>query len=182
MKEQKIKRYRLGVSKTFPATHPRKGEQTWFVEKINEVMIPISHNAIMGKKIHTIRSNYPLWEKRMKEVQAGRAVIELFYWEGKPYHSHQIVFATLDKDSGCGVQELKMVDHGNFTYLTINNPNEKPHIHSDCVDFEQKKSCVKLIQYLSENDGLSLEDFKAWFKGYDLSKKMAIIHFTKFRY
>ena len=34
MKTQKIKRYRLGVSKTFPTTHPRKGEQTFFVEKI----------------------------------------------------------------------------------------------------------------------------------------------------
>ena len=26
------------------------------------------------------------------------------------------------------------------------------------------------------------DDFKEWFKGYDLSKPMAIIHFTAFRY
>ena len=35
---------------------------------------------------------------------------------------------------------------------------------------------------ISKNDGLLLDDFKAWFKGYDLSEPMAIIQFTKFRY
>ena len=166
MKTQKIKRYRLGVSKTFPATHPRKGEQTWFVEKINDVMMPISHNAIMGKKIHTIRSNYPLWAKRMEEVQAGRAVIELFYWADKPYRSKQVVFATLDKDSGCGVQELSFIEN------KIDFPSVPGGGYAARVTTE----------WLSKYDGLSLEDFKAWFKGYDLSKKMAIIHFTKSRY
>ena len=29
---------------------------------------------------------------------------------------------------------------------------------------------------------MSLDDFKAWFKGYDLHKPMAIIHFTNYRY
>lgn len=180
MKIPKIKRYRLGVSTKFPKTHPRAGQSTYFKEQINGSFPYETPDS--RRKIHTIRSNYPLWEKRMEEVQAGRAVIELFYWEDKPYRSKQIVFATLDKDSGCGVQELKMVDHGNFTYLKINNPNEKPHIHSDCVDFEQKKSCVHLIIHLSKNDGLSFQDFKDWFKSYDLSEPMAIIHFTKFRY
>ena len=35
---------------------------------------------------------------------------------------------------------------------------------------------------IANNDGLSLDDWKEWFKGYDLSQSMAIIHFTKFRY
>lgn len=165
MKIEKIKRYRLGVSKTFPTTHPRKGEQTWFVEKIIEVMMPISHNAIMGKKIHTIRSNYPLWKKRMEEVQGDRAVIELFYWADKPYRSKQIVFATLDKDSGCGVQKIE------FNNNEINGPLIGRYLLRK-ID----------IDHISQNDGLSPEDFKAWFKNYDLSKPMAIIHFTKFRY
>jgi len=170
MKTPKIKRYRLGVSKTFPTTHPRKGEQTWFVEKINDVMMPISHNAIMGKKIHTIRSNYPLWEKRMAEVQAGRAVIELFYWADKPYRSKQIVFATLDKDSGCGVSKIHFAQN---------------HVKYGCYHGIVSNDGVTTVineETLAQNDGLSIEDFKAWFKGYDLSKKMAIIHFTKSRY
>lgn len=35
---------------------------------------------------------------------------------------------------------------------------------------------------LAHNDGLSTDDFKEWFRGYDLSQPLAIIHFTKFRY
>lgn len=37
-------------------------------------------------------------------------------------------------------------------------------------------------EILANNDGLSKEDWQEWFRGYDLSKPMAIIHFTKFRY
>jgi len=42
----------------------------------------------------------------------------------------------------------------------------------------------KYVNYLqlANNDGLSAEDFEAWFKGYNLSEPMAIIHFTEFRY
>lgn len=169
MKIQKIKRYRLPVGKTFPATHPRKGEETFFVEKIenNEnlscmsAITRIFSATEFGVKIHTIRSNYPLWEKRMQEVQEGRAVIELFYWDDKPYRSKQIVFATLDKDSGCGVQKLFCDDY----------------LYSALID---GKRCS--FDSIPENDGLSHQDFESWFKGYDLSKPMAIIHFTKFRY
>ena len=175
MKTQKIKRYRLGVSRTFPKGHQRAGEPTYFVEQIKNSLIEFSNEAscndngdvIVNKKLHTIRSNYPLGDKRMKEVQAGRAVIELFYWSGKPYNSPQIVFATLDKDSGCGLQKL------NFVSSSIKG--------IDIPIIDLVKGTVNPTA-LSKNDGLSLEDFKAWFKGYDLSKQMAIIHFTKFRY
>ena len=34
MKTPKIKRYRLGVSRNFPTTHPRKGEPTYFIDSI----------------------------------------------------------------------------------------------------------------------------------------------------
>ena len=40
----------------------------------------------------------------------------------------------------------------------------------------------QFVSDLAKNDGLSLTYFTDWFKGYDLSKPMAIIHFTKFRY
>ena len=74
---KKIKRYRLGVSRNFPTTHPKKGEPTNFDEKIScGCHCPGDCNVCdftQGKKLHTIRANYPLWEKRMKEVQAGRA-------------------------------------------------------------------------------------------------------------
>ena len=178
IKTPKIKRYRLGVSRNFPATHARKGEPTYFIEKINSglskyedrLSVSIGLNKI-SKKIHTIRGNYELWAKRMAEVQAGKAVIELFYWSGKPYHKDengvgQVVFATLDKYSGCGVQEL------GFTGNEIEFPK---------IDTILKSYWIN-IGALAKNDGLSLEDFKEWFKKYDLSKPMALINFTKFRY
>jgi hypothetical protein len=163
MKTAKIKRYRLGVSRNFPTTHVRKGEQTCFVDKIMG-NFPFEENK--WKKIHTIRSNYELWAKRMAEVQAGRAVVELFYWSGKPYHKDengigQVVFATLDKDSGCGVQKAEFDDY----------------LYSLKVDYKRIE-----LGNIPQNDGLSHADFEEWFKKYDLSKPMAIIHFTSFRY
>lgn len=185
MKTEKIKRYRMAVSRTFPKTHPRAGDKTNFPDKILRVLqdyLEYKHGRhalidVKGKysidgwldlkpKYHTIRANYPIWAKRMEEVQAGKAVIELFYWEDKPYLSKQIVFATIDKDSGCGVQKIL--------------------IHSDmnCASLKTSyaDNLVVGIDDIAKNDGLYIEDFKAWFRGYDLSKPMAIIHFTKFRY
>lgn len=180
MKAITIKRYRLGVSRTFPETHPRKWDETYFFEKIlagmlvnknfylQDVKNPFDREVFFTciPKIHTIRSNYPLWKKRMKEVQAGNAVIELFYWSGKPYRSPQVVFATLDKDSGCGVQQL--------IWSEDNSMNMRPRIFESCKVLSENE--------LSLNDGLLLNDFKDWFKSYNLSKPMAIIHFTSFRY
>jgi len=177
MKTPKIKRYRLGVSRTFPTTHPKKGKPTYFIEKIQlslNLLIEAPGDFIidLDPKLHTCRANYTLWEKRMTEVQAGRAVIELFYWSGKPYHKDengigQVVFATLDKDSGCGVQELSFYHNGDGTFYL-----EQPVTDTGDID----------VLELCKNDGLSLEDFEEWFNGYDLSKPMAIIHFTSFRY
>lgn len=191
MKAQKIKRYRLPVSRTFPTTHKRAGEKTYFVEKIlkalyleNRLSVGMIQNLVINlelrdfdwsvfntcePKCHTIRAS-KVWIERIKEVQSGSAVIELFYWSGKPYHKDkngigQVVFATLDKDSGCGVQKLV-----GFLFYG--------------VAIKNTAFTVKEVSYdeLSKNDGLSHKDFKAWFKGSDLSQPMAIIHFTKFRY
>lgn len=192
MKTQKIKRYRLSVRRTFPEGHPRAGQETGFIRKIE--------NAVLGKcyrcaaknnkglclefecqehdvwcKLHTVRANYEYWKKITEQVQRGEAIIELFYWSGSPYNSKrdgskQVVFATLDKDSGCGVQELKFLDSKfDFPYvLFMHNPLSRVF--------------KGLQRDLAKNDGLSLDDFKAWFKSYDLSKPMAIIQFTGFRY
>jgi hypothetical protein len=202
MKSQKIKRYRLGVSRTFPTTHARKGEETKFVDKIlftigcpdcNSIQYLTGKNisncnsceihAMGTKKLHTIRCNSELWEKRMVEVQAGRAVIELFYWSGKPYHKDengigQVVFATLDKDSGCGVQKIKIKDWYRELYYTFEiNGVWFPHTTLSYSDQRQY-----FAEKIAKNDGLSFADFKEWFRKYDLSKTMAIIHFTSFRY
>jgi len=100
----------------------------------------------------------------MAEVQAGEAVIDLFYYIGKT--KNMSLFATLDKNSGCGVQCLSKIG---VDYVQI-------------YDDEGVKVRYCKIDSIASNEGLSIDDFKSWFKGYDISRPMAIIHFTPFRY
>lgn len=164
-----MKTYVLTVSRTFPKTHKRAGQQTWFVEKINEARMPISDEPIMGKKIHTIRANYDLWKKRIDEVNAGNAILSLRYWTGKPYNSKQQEFLQLTNDDGISVQKLSFFESDIYCPYVygLNGSSNEP---------------VDDVRDIAKNDGLSIDDFEAWFKGYDISKPMAIIHFSKFRY
>ena len=152
-----MKTFVLTVSRRFPVTHKRKVELTFFADKL-----------YFGQKIHTIRANYNLWFKRIEQVQKGEAILSIRYWSGKPYNSKQFEIRQLDKDSGIGVQRIEFYEDKDgvpsIKYPLINN-----HAEPD-------------IKVIADNDGLSFEDFKEWFKGYDLSEPMAILHFTKFRY
>ena len=49
-----------------------------------------------------------------------------------------------------------------------------------CFVDDSLKNC--LLPTLAANDGLSVSDWLAWFKCYDKTKPLAIIHFTDFRY
>ena len=152
----KIKTYRMSISRVFPATHPRAGEDTEFEVKIkNAIYVQETGNqpsyAYHEIKRHTIRANYPLWKKRIDEVNAGEAELVLYEWTGKPYKSGTRELFRFSKDDGIGVQELD---------LRLNVYNKT----------------------LAHNDGLSLQDFRYWFKDYDLSQPLAIIWFVNKRY
>ena len=150
-----MKTYVLIISRTFPATHPRKGELTFFTEMI------MKSDAVKRNKIHTVRSNYDFWRKRIEQVWLGEAELSLRYWAGKPYNSKQVEFLRLGKSDWVGIQkvEFKADEFGPL----VNGRNQ-------------------FVSDLAANDGLSIADFTSWFKGYDLSKPIAIIHFTNFRY
>ena len=151
-----MKTYVITLSEYFPLKNKRVGEKTNFKKKF-----------LNGEKTHTIRMNYPLWEKRIKEVQKGRAVLSIRQWTGKPYRSKQIEIATLTAKNGIGVQKLIFV--GNDIMLPV-------------VEYGGNKFRSMDRYRLASNDGLSFKNWVDWFRGYDLSKTMAIIHFTKFRY
>lgn len=159
-----MKTYVLTVSRYFPATHPRKGERTKFADSI-----------YFGNKIHTIRANYDLWKKRIDEVNTGEAVLSIRYWTGKPYASKQEEFATLGKGGGLGVQ---IADLSNINDHAVLIGKSVPP-NTPIVDVYKRPYCS---DFVAKNDGLSFDDFEAWFKGYDLSKPMVIILFTDFRY
>ena len=145
-----MKTYVITLSKKFMSKHPKAGKPTFFVFKF------ISHD-----KIHTIRGNYALWEKRIKEVQERRAIISIRVWKDKPYRSPQIEIAKLSHINKVGIQKIE------FT----------PDL-SECIIEGRHYNCSDV----AKNDGLLTEDFIHWFKSYKIDKPLVIIHFTKFRY
>ena len=164
-----MKIYVLILSKVFPSTHPRKGEPTRFFDKfLAGQALSRGEVWLVDAKLHTIRANYPLWVKRIAEIQRGEAVLSVRQWSGKPYASKQKLIANLTKDDGVGIQKLQLE--------VADKLFGKYHARID--DGCGSASIIEL----ATNDGLSLEDWKEWFKNYELSKPLAIIHFTKFRY
>ena len=151
-----MKTYVIMLSRVFPATHPRAGEPTEFKEKLQRI-----------EKLHTIRANWPLWASRINDVRNGNAELSVRQWTGKPYRSKQIEIARLGAADGVGVQMLKFDKDrdGMVSFRRFNIDGRFPDIET-----------------LAENDGLSLEDWKAWFKDYDITQPMAVIFFTNFRY
>ena len=164
-----MKTYVITLSRHFLANHKRAGEETHFKEKFLLGQGLTDYDAPSMAKIHTIRANYPLWEKRIKEVQEGRAVLSIRQWTGKPYRSKQVEIAMLTAKNGVGVQKARIMPEANFLIAIDEN-------------YDKYLCTADEIEKIAQNDGLSIEDWKEWFRGYDLSKPKAIIHFTKFRY
>lgn len=176
-----MKTYVITLSKWFPVGHIRAGEPTFFKEQLyNTVLADADLSACdccdfskrncdtcgykavnFQRKLHTIRANYPLWEKRIAEVERGDACLSIRQWSGKPYRSPQVEIARLTKEDGVGIQKVKIAN--DFSEGLIRRK------HYNYVD-------------IARNDGLHPDDWLDWFKIYDLARPMAIIHFTKFRY
>ena len=159
-----MKTYVIMLSKHFPVKHPNAGLPTFFRDK---VLAAVFKDNESWQKVHTIRANYLLWEKRIKEVREGKAELSLRQWTDKPYRSKTVEITRLGASDGVGIQILEfdkdrdgMVSWKFFT-----------------VDGKYPE-----VEELAHNDGLTLDDWKAWFKDYDLTKPLAIIQFTPFRY
>lgn len=114
------------------------------------------------EKIHTIRGNYELWAKRFEKIEKGLAWLSVRVWTGKPYRSKQKEIFGYNTHSGIGIEKLQ---YDAVLGWFIND-----------IDNDVKTADI------AENDGLSLSDFKSWFKKYDLSEPLAIIHLSPFRY
>lgn len=147
------------VSRQFLKQHPRAGDETGFLEKIKEQI-----------KKHTIRGNYEWWKKRIDMIIRDEAYLSIRYWTGSPYNyqrdgSKQAELVQLHAKDGVGIEKLEF-SSGQFNCMLVND-----------------QYCFTDIENsIAKNDGLSFEDFEAWFRGYDLNEPMAIIHFTEFRY
>ncbi len=129
-----MKTYVITISKSFPAYHPRKGQDTDFLSRI-----------LNTSKKHTIRENYAWWKNRLDEVNKGNAVLSLRQWTGKPYNSKQKEFA-----------ELTSVTYQEFEFKH-DDECMAPYIDGKQVNVDD-------FIDVCENDGLGKTDFLAWFK------------------
>ena len=174
-----MKTYVLTLSRHFLANHKRAWEETHLKEKfllgqgcpdcaspqdLSGINISDCNSCVRAyslPKLHAVRANYPLWAKRIKEVQAGRAVLSVRQWTGKPYAGQQEEIAKLTAADGIGIQRLDIFD--------LMRPVK--------VDGR-----LVYLMDLAHNDGLSFSDWYDRFRLANVKKPMAIIHFTKFRY
>jgi hypothetical protein len=133
-------------------SHPRAGDTTGFVEKI-----------LSGEKKHTIRSSKYRWKAGDKFSPR--------IWTGKPYRSPQ-------QELSCGVLTvvntwdilIKPHDYSHFPLIYLSRANVEVndkgslYVHlcsffgSNCRNIGRQ--CER---QLAMNDGLSLDDFFAWF-------------------
>ena len=159
-----MKMYIIMLSKYYPATHPQAGKPTFFREKLDGALLPDGTN---WHKLHTIRANWKLWAGRLYDVRNGVAELSIRQWTGKPYRSKTVEIKRLGQSDGVGVQMLRF------------DKDRDGNVSWNFFDIDGKYPEIKDVAFY---DGLSLEDWKAWLKDYDLTKPMAVIQFTKFRY
>ena len=166
----KMKTYSIVVSDKFLSKHYKKNR------------IKNRHLFLNRNKIHAICNDYQMWEKRIKEVHNGQAVISIRKWVGIPYRSKQkeiCHFTTNEVD----IQKL-IFSRSKWT----EEDNKQHFMYWTTVD-----GTVINIDEIAKNDGFpDFVDFVSWFdKDIDKQKpdddcfkhlELAIIHFTKFRY
>ncbi len=155
---QKVQKRKVIItfSKNFPPGHPRHGELTGFEGKL-----------AAGTKIHTIRADAKgWWVKNAEAINSGRKYLSLREWTGRPYNSEQRTLFVLER---IGLQSITM---------TYSSTDELPQAWVDGKKIP--------VEQLAKNDGLSVEDFVAWFFGTPLYNgntfEGKIIHLTDFRY
>lgn len=179
MKEQKIKTYNIILSRVFPKTHPRAGQPTGFNDKVMANFRYPSYDPTLleHKKLHTIRANYEYWKQIFEEVERGYAVINLRQWLGEPYRSKTVIIKTLTAADGIGIQKVKINTH----HVCLKNEPERLFSEVGIVD-DVYEAVLVPSERLAKNDGLELQDWLDWFRDYDNTQPLAIIHFTPFRY
>lgn len=176
-----MKTYVITLSKRFPAKHGRVGDLTFFAEKLVNALDDVEATltiddaddtsiAIYDRKIHTIRANYPFWEKRITEIKRGKACLSIRQWSGRPYNSPQVEIARLVQP--IGIQRIELHYHSENDTITA-RIDGREWLDADCYE-------------IAKNDGLNTDDFKEWFFGWHPKEDKVfhgvIIHFTDFRY
>jgi len=140
-------------SRFFPAYHPRKGEPTFFVEKMWTDLFwqhIIDNNNMDDPLLEEEIKNFytKTWEGKSHTIRAGNRwkVGDWFsprVWSGKPYNSKQILLTP--------PIEVKAVYH-------FKQKNGVFYLNHKKINIQKSDIPV--------NDGLSTDDFIKWFRPY----------------
>jgi len=156
----------ITFSQKYPAYHPKKGEPTFFVEKILTNLIslhlPIYGSELLKQPMVDIKG-FEWNRSKNHTVRGGKRwkVGEWFnprIWSGKPYHSKMVSFAP--------AIEIKKIWDIEITINAI-DPGKKISRKNgnDCylVKISDKQLTDIWIDCLADNDGLFPMDFLYWF-------------------
>lgn len=183
------------LSKTFFPQHPKAGEPTGFKEKVKS-----------GQKRHTCRCNYDYWRERIERLQQRGGVLSLRQWSGKPYEKGSTQELIMDVPASMvEVQRLVMSREQDTESEVLVEGSDGVFAKATDTEyryFAEVEGHHVPVETLAKNDGLTLEDFKAWFnpvfdeyesnvqvtkngveiKPSKTSLTFAVIQFTTFRY
>ena len=147
----------ITFSRVFPAYHPRKGEPTFFVEKlaksrhfiglppcdISDDIFSTEMYHIVEPKHHTIRSG-----NRWKAGDKFSPRV----WSGKPYQSKMITIAPDIEIKK--VWDIKIQNFADGMWIDFGNYHLSQH-----MDLEQT-----ILPLVAQNYGLNTKDLVNWFK------------------
>lgn len=149
----------ITLSRNFLQGHPKAGQPTWFIEKFWKSLYGTGINIQNGvecyqksfperyideENIHNHSPKHHTIRPGSRFKTGDKASIRC--WSGKPYRSKQLILAP-DVEVDC------------FDFQIIATDGE-PQIFIDGLPLVIDASLPNLAQ----NDGLTIEDFKAWFK------------------
>lgn len=148
----------ITFSRVFPSYHPRKGEPTYFVEKILRGVHDDEHLEQLQRNYETLRSlNFTdlLELESPGKFNAKHHTIRLGHrwkvgdwfsprvWSGKPYASKQIQFAP-----DIEIKKIWDVEFDGDGCLWI---------------FSDKERGPRILHTVAKNDGLTKDDLISWF-------------------
>jgi hypothetical protein len=144
----------ITFSRTFPAYHPRKGEPTYFVEKL---LSSINYKYFDEQKQFSPRLSVDSFEPKHHTIRAGNRwkVGDKFsprVWSGKPYQSKMITIAPDIEIKK--VWDIKIQNFADGMWIDFGNYHLSQH-----MDLEQT-----ILPLVARNDGLDMKDLIDWFK------------------
>jgi hypothetical protein len=175
------------LSKTFFKHHFRAGEANNFAQKVLD-----------REKKHTCRKNYDYWKDIIDRLKEKGGVLSVRQWIGMPYHKPgQETIVDIPAEV-VGVQKLELRRERQVTQV-FETGKKEAITENITYDWTAEVDGWEMpISLIAANDGLTVEEFKAWFAPvFDEAEKkypeftavsnatildFAIIHFTKERY